>query len=148
MPDDKNKESNFKVINIIKAFFVFLIYFFSIQLFFMMNQAQKYGAVSTLFNKDISKLKCYRIKGKVCSKSDNSPVKDLKVRLNAKGLETVTNNNGDFMFEIYNPEEKELKVEIPGTIPYFGTKTFDIKFVKISRHKTYEVQEASTEILL
>jgi hypothetical protein len=68
--------------------------------------------------------------------------------LNAKGLETVTNKNGDFMFEIYNPEEKELKVEIPGTIPFFGTKTFDIKFDKISRHKTIEVQEASTEILI
>ncbi|EKD55655.1 MAG: hypothetical protein ACD_59C00080G0002 [uncultured bacterium] len=146
MPENKNKKSNFKLVSIITAFFVGLISFFSIPLFFLMSHTEKYGPAPTPFNRKL--LKCFRIKGKVRSKSDNSPLKDLKIMLNAKGLETVTNNNGDFMFEIYNPEEKELKVEIPGTIPYFGTKSFDIKFDKISRHKTIEVQEASTEILL
>lgn len=113
-----------------------------------MGQAQKYGAVSTIFNANILMSKCFRIKGKICSKSDNLPLKDLKVRLNANGLETVTDKNGDFTFEVYNPVKNELKVEIPGTIPFFGTKTFDIKFEKISSNKTIEVHEASTEILL
>ena len=76
------------------------------------------------------------------------PVNDLKIRLNAKGFETVTNKNGVFMFELFNADEKEFKVEIPGTIPIIGTKTYDVKFVKAQNSNNIEVQEATVEIIL
>jgi len=87
-----------------------------------------------------------KIRGRVISKSTSMPVEGLKIQLNARNLETVTNKKGVFNFDIFNTKETEFKIELP------ENKTFEVKLNQpiknIYSPNDLASQEATIEILL
>lgn len=149
MPDETPKKNKiYKWFDFITVTIISIISISVFTSFFLPRYAIiKYGSSPTPFDRRL--LKYFKISGKVKLKSSNMPVSDQKIKLVAMGLETVTNKNGDFLFEIYNANENEFKIEIPGTIPMVGTKTYEVKFAAKSQvSNNIEAQEATLEILL
>jgi len=86
----------------------------------------KYGSINTTYDKRI--LKFYRIKGVIKSKLNKNPLANLKVCLNYKNLEAVTNKEGIFVIEFFNAEYKDYQIFIPEINKNSGAQYYDVKF--------------------
>jgi len=106
-------------------------------------QAMKYGSPPTPYDDKI--LKQYKIKGVVRSKSDNKPVKDQKIFLNYRNLETITGSDGSFSFELYNIRSGNFQISVPAT-QFSEMKTFEVKFEKAPSGTSYIVDTSETAI--
>ena len=102
----------------------------------------KYGSINTTYDKRI--LKYYRIKGVIKSKFNKNPLANLKVCLNYKNLEAVTNNDGVFVIELFNAEYKDYQIFIPEFSKNSGAQYYDVKFgdsysIKSDRGESREI---------